>query len=72
MINIVTLKHFRFYVRIQFVIVKEHFYGVADEQLLWKEIRSRIVGPVQVTISYVNKTSRTKWGKLRLVISDVK
>ncbi|KDS49361.1 hypothetical protein M092_0674 [Parabacteroides distasonis str. 3776 D15 iv] len=54
------------------MIVKEHFYGVADEQLLWKEIRSRIVGPVQVTISYVNKTSRTKWGKLRLVISDVK
>ena len=57
---------------IEFRIVKGQFYGITDEQLLWSEIRSRITGSIKVTISYVDKISRTKSGKLRLVISDVK
>lgn len=57
---------------IEFRIVKGQFYSIADEQLLWSEIRSRITDSIKITISYVDKISRTRSGKLRLVISDVK
>ncbi|GHV04221.1 capsular polysaccharide biosynthesis protein CapK [Bacteroidia bacterium] len=57
---------------IDFKIVKGHGYTINDEHKLWKEIRERINETVSVNINYVDKVERTKSGKLRFVISDIK
>ena len=55
-----------------FNIVKGHLYSHEDETLLMKEIRERIPEPVRIELNYVEKIGKTKSGKLRLVISDIK
>jgi phenylacetate-CoA ligase len=57
---------------IDFNVVKGIDYNEKDEEKLWKEIRMRIDNTVIVKINYVEKIERTKTGKLRFVISDIK
>jgi phenylacetate-CoA ligase len=57
---------------IDFNVVKGIAYNKKDEENLWKEIRMRIDDSVIVKIIYVEKIERTKAGKLRFVISDIK
>lgn len=54
-----------------FKIVKGLNYTNKDEEFLINEIRKRIPIDVYIEIEYIDKLSRTKSGKLRLVISDV-
>jgi phenylacetate-CoA ligase len=53
-------------------IVKSNQYTLEDENLLWKEIRTRIHNSVVVKLNYVEKIERTQSGKLRFVISDIR
>ena len=58
---------------INFNIVKRVNYRLSDEKKLLKEIRQRIVDDsIVININYVDKIERTKSGKLRFVISDLK
>jgi phenylacetate-CoA ligase len=57
---------------IDFNIVKGISYTANTEEELMKEIRMRIDDAVFIQIKYVNKIERTKSGKLRFVISDIK
>ncbi|MDR1326174.1 MAG: hypothetical protein LBK00_09085 [Treponema sp.] len=57
---------------IDFDIVKGKDYTVEDEKQLMQEIRERIDDSVFITINYVETIPRTKTGKLRLVISDIR
>ncbi|GHU02725.1 capsular polysaccharide biosynthesis protein CapK [Spirochaetia bacterium] len=57
---------------IDFNIVKGIAYTTNDENELMKEIRMRIDDSVYISINYVDKIERTKSGKLRFVISDIK
>jgi phenylacetate-CoA ligase len=57
---------------ITFNIVKCSDYSLSDEKKLLQEIRQRIDGSVSVSINYVDAIERTKSGKLRFVISDIK
>jgi phenylacetate-CoA ligase len=57
---------------IDFNVVRGSTYDEKDEDKLWKEIRMRIDESVTVKINYMEKIERTKAGKLRFVISDIK
>lgn len=58
--------------KVEFRIVKGKYYTHDDEKQLMKNIRERIDESVNIAIVYKDKIERTKNGKLRLVISDIK
>jgi phenylacetate-CoA ligase len=64
--------HQRDLYHIDFNVVKSHTFTKNDEQKLLTEIRKRIDETVSVNINYIDKINRTKTGKLRFVISDIK
>lgn len=57
---------------IEIKVVKGPYYSKDDENLLIKESTERFGKDVNVSIKYTDKIQRTKSGKLRLVISDIK
>jgi phenylacetate-CoA ligase len=74
--SLITIREAQIYQKdlyhIDFNIVKTHAYTIDDERKLRKEIRERIDEAVRININYVEKIERTKSGKFRLVISDIK
>ncbi len=53
-------------------IVKSDQYGDKDHKFMLNEVRKRIGNEMKVTVNFVDDIPRTKAGKLRFVISDVK
>lgn len=53
-------------------IVKSNQYGDRDHMFMLNEVRKRIGNEMKVTVNFVDDIPRTKAGKLRFVISDVK
>lgn len=53
-------------------IVKSDQYGDKDLKFMLNEVRKRIGNEMKVTVNFVDDIPRTKAGKFRFVISDVK
>ncbi len=53
-------------------VVKGAEYSKEDDNLLGYELRKRVGEDTEININYVNQLQRTKRGKLRFVISDIK
>lgn len=58
--------------RIAIRIVKGEHFGGTDEAALLRESRQRLGEDMDIDIQYVETLSRTRSGKLRFVISDIK
>ena len=53
-------------------IVKSAKYGDEDHKFMLNEVRKRIGNEMKVTVNFVDVIPRTKAGKLRFAMSDVK
>ncbi len=53
-------------------IVRNSGYSEKDEQRLYSELVKRVGRDTEISIEYVNELKRSKSGKLRFVISDIK
>lgn len=53
-------------------VVRGSGYGPEDENALLAEARKRVGGEAEIEIQYVDRLPRSRTGKLRFVISDVK
>jgi phenylacetate-CoA ligase len=53
-------------------IVKDHAYTMEDEQEILREARLRLGSSIDIRFEYVDEIPRTKNGKFRFIISNVK
>ncbi len=57
---------------IEIKIVKKHSYTKDDEALLLRGLRLRLGNDIKISVSYVNNIPRTKSGKFKWVVSNIK